>query len=392
DIMTTTINYSERKKKLTECCDEANPVSRHIIDADCAYEDGVFKLYNVPARLPLLFTVRFTAPAVYAAGNTITLKGQEFEVKTSGMEPSPDGTFAAGAVVQCDIDMERNLAFISASHNVGEEHTCYFPRVDLYVETTGDDDAGDGSLAAPLKSIHGVFALLERKYNGHIRRLRINLGHGHFSAPRTWFDFSQDFSVERMVLVGKNTDSDPSASTVGDSGCDIYGMVQRIDWRSASIVCNDDTADSVLRLGTNYCRFTLVGCCQIVNSSTKATRGAAIYNRNFLVLGSDTEICPITFSGNFTDVIYTTNAAHVNAQLQTKIILQGSSSNFIFANGGSLLYLAPTEPPQFSSGFRGNIRARNGATIAINSTSQVSNWLPTGSQWVKDDISRITGY
>ncbi|MCC8180316.1 MAG: hypothetical protein LIP23_05320, partial [Planctomycetes bacterium] len=68
----TTINpYAERKTKLVECCEDANPVSRHIIDADCRYEDGTFYLIRLPARLPLLFTARFTAPVDYVAGSKI---------------------------------------------------------------------------------------------------------------------------------------------------------------------------------------------------------------------------------------------------------------------------------------------------------------------------------
>ncbi|MCC8180317.1 MAG: hypothetical protein LIP23_05325 [Planctomycetes bacterium] len=48
-----------------------------------------------------------------------------------------------------------------------------------------------------------------------------------------------------------------------------------------------------------------------------------------------------------------------------------------------------TKAPVFMGGFKGNIRAINGATIALRVSPE--SWLPAGSQWIKDDISRITG-
>lgn len=98
---------------------QENAAAKHILDADCCREGNAFVLFSLPRELPGLFTVRFTAPAGFIAGDRISLKGREFLVKTRAMEDAEEGVFAAGAVVRCDIDMERNLAFVTAGGEAG---------------------------------------------------------------------------------------------------------------------------------------------------------------------------------------------------------------------------------------------------------------------------------
>ncbi|MCC8180319.1 MAG: hypothetical protein LIP23_05335 [Planctomycetes bacterium] len=388
--MTAIGNYSQRKRKLVECCEDANPVSRHIIDADCDFEDGVFKLISLPARLPLLFTVRFTAPADYAAGSVLTLKGEELAVKTSVMEDAPDGMFSIGAVVQCDIDMERNLAFLQANQTVIEERQCFYPRVDLYVETTGDDDTGDGSEAAPLKSMHGVFALLERDYKGYIKRLYVHLGYGYFSAPRVWLDVGQNFSIEFLFVSGKNDRDNPySATTIGERGCSINGAVPIVRFHNVSFLCESDVEPAVLYINTLHSRVVLTGYCEVVNLGTVAINGVSVYGHSYFSLGSDAGDVSIQFRGKFLSVIYASSHSVINVHTTAETFFRGSSTNLIFMHGTSSMFIYSTLPPVFVDNFTGNIRAICGSTIAF--VNPPADWLPAGSQWLKDDISRITG-
>ncbi len=93
-------------------CQE-NRIAKHILDADCYHEAGSFTLSFLPCTLPELFTVRFTSPADFTEGDAIIIKNRRFTVKTRTMEEPAGKLFSAGAVMQCDIDMERNLAFIT---------------------------------------------------------------------------------------------------------------------------------------------------------------------------------------------------------------------------------------------------------------------------------------
>ena len=81
-----------------------------IVDVDCVYEDGKFFM-RLPPSLSNLVTLRFTAPADYSAGDVMVVKGREFPVRTPGMTAASSDIFKAGAVIHCDIDMDRGLAF-----------------------------------------------------------------------------------------------------------------------------------------------------------------------------------------------------------------------------------------------------------------------------------------
>ncbi len=93
---------------------QSSDVAKHILDADCCHEENAFALFSLPRKLPRLFTVRFTAPTDFTPGDVFTLKGREFAPKTRTMEEPEGRLFSAGAVVQLDIDMERDLAFVMA--------------------------------------------------------------------------------------------------------------------------------------------------------------------------------------------------------------------------------------------------------------------------------------
>ena len=93
--------------------------AQHILDAGCYYEAGSFTLSFLPCKLPEFFTVRFTPSVDFTEGDAITIKGRKFTIKTRTMEEPEGKVFSAGAVVQCDIDMGRNVAFITMS---GDAH------------------------------------------------------------------------------------------------------------------------------------------------------------------------------------------------------------------------------------------------------------------------------
>ena len=150
-----------------DTCTHLNPVSRHIIDADCEYEAGAFKMFCLPGRLPNLFTIRFTAPADFSAGDAITLKGRECAVKTRTMDEPGDGFFKAGAVVHCEIDMERDLAFFAAADACGEVADCPFQEntVEFYIDPAGTNSmATSGKISDPFKSLAGALRIVSRKF------------------------------------------------------------------------------------------------------------------------------------------------------------------------------------------------------------------------------------
>lgn len=91
----------------TNCCDKPSA----IIDVDCYYDAGRFILARLPGCLPTLCTVRFVASADYAQGDVVVVKGKELVVRTPGMSAASSDIFRTGAVVLCDVDLDRDLAF-----------------------------------------------------------------------------------------------------------------------------------------------------------------------------------------------------------------------------------------------------------------------------------------
>lgn len=89
-----------------DCCSKG-----YIVDAECIYDGGRFIMGSLPGCLPTLFTARFRAPADYVAGNVVVVKGKELPVRTPGMVAATSDIFKAGAVIHCDIDLDRELAF-----------------------------------------------------------------------------------------------------------------------------------------------------------------------------------------------------------------------------------------------------------------------------------------
>lgn len=100
-------------------CSNENPHAHKIIDVDCEYDNGKFVITHLPCPLPSLFTIRFTAPADYAQSDVIVVKGTELPVRTPGMVDATAGIFMAGAVIHCDIDLEREIAFCWQGGNGG---------------------------------------------------------------------------------------------------------------------------------------------------------------------------------------------------------------------------------------------------------------------------------
>ncbi len=370
-----------------------------IIDAECLYDGGRFRMHRLPGCLPNVFTVRFIAPADFKAGDVVVVNNIEMPVKTPGMTDAGDGLFSAGAVLHCEIDLDRNLAFINAGFGPGSESEpgspdceCYYPRVNVYIETDGDDD-GDGSPENPLQSIHGLFALLGREYRGYIKVLCVYMGRGAFDAPRDWFNRAMPFTVESAYFYGKNAeDNNPDATIVGDKGIYVYADagLGRVCIVNASIRCSDDSMTSVIAAAGSRFRMSIYGICNIVNAGTVKKRGidgAEV----FIVAGASGAPSVIAFKGDFTDVIYNMNQGAVGLVADCKMVFDGTSTHLIYMNGCSSLYCSLNIAPEFRNGFKGNIRAYRGSTIAITTGISASQLLPAGSQWIKDDTSRITG-
>ncbi|MCD8138215.1 MAG: hypothetical protein LUE17_00275 [Planctomycetaceae bacterium] len=108
------------RQKRAHCQHDAG---NHILDANCVYDAGVFELFCLPAS-PDLFTVRFTAPQAYAAGETVRIGDDDYQVRTVDGVAAPDGVFAAGAVVRCDVDREQGIVFfagVAAADGMGRD-------------------------------------------------------------------------------------------------------------------------------------------------------------------------------------------------------------------------------------------------------------------------------
>ncbi|MCC8179797.1 MAG: hypothetical protein LIP23_02660 [Planctomycetes bacterium] len=368
-------------------------VAKHILDADAFYEQGSFTLFSLPCKLPTLFTVRFTAPADYQQGDKFKLKEQEFVVKTRNMTDPYNLAFSAGAVVQCDVDMERNLVFIASDKVEIEipepepEHPCYLNRVEAYVEQTGSDEEGDGSQALPFRTIAGMFSFLEREYSGKVFNLVVRLGRGHFEARREWTYLGQPFWIPRLEIIGKNSeDQSLTSTTIGDNGMAFYDLVHTVRLNSVSIRNNGES--SIIHMSAMNCLVTIYGWCHFINNGTSTIDAITMTGRAFLHLGDNPENDKINFTGTFNRVVYATSHSVINMPVAPTF--EGTSQYVILVNGGSTLYLYSPSIPTFVGSFRGDMRARNGSTIAISGANP-ANWLPSGSQWVKDDTSRITG-
>lgn len=117
NVMSTNEELAVRNgKKLQEDCRYYNPESHKIIDVDCTFENGKFVMTLLPGMLPSLFTIRFTTPVDYTAGDVVVVKDKELPVRTPGMAAATSDIFKAGAVIHCDIDMDRELAFLTAGN------------------------------------------------------------------------------------------------------------------------------------------------------------------------------------------------------------------------------------------------------------------------------------
>ncbi len=140
---------------MNTCCD----LRDHIIDVDCEYQTGKYLLKRLPGCLPSVFTVRLEAPADYTAGDNIVVKDTELPVMTSRMEAAGTGIFRAGAILHCEIDLDRKLAFIITGGSAGSGEDVEFQTSDLvyYIDPLGDDSPNNpGGLDSPFKTLTGA--------------------------------------------------------------------------------------------------------------------------------------------------------------------------------------------------------------------------------------------
>ncbi len=103
------------RQKRAHCQHDAG---NHILDANCVYEAGVYDLFCLPES-PDLFTVRFTAPTAYAAGDAVRIGDVLYRVMTLDGVAAPAGEFAAGSVVRCDVDREQGIVFFAGVNPTG---------------------------------------------------------------------------------------------------------------------------------------------------------------------------------------------------------------------------------------------------------------------------------
>ncbi|MCC8180984.1 MAG: hypothetical protein LIP23_08765, partial [Planctomycetes bacterium] len=285
--------------------------------------------------------------------------------------------------------LERQLVFIVADKPEPEEpgHPCYFCRVEVFVEETGDDDNDDGGVDKPLRSIAGVFEFLKRNYFGITLNLVVNLGRGHFDAPRAWITPDFPCLVQSLHVYGKNgEDQNLTSTTVGDKGVEVYEYVRHIQFFNVSFRCSDEF-NSVLYFPVNHCRISIRGWSECINQGSKSIDGITVLGHSYLMLGTDSGGDRIAFTGTFRKVIYV--SSHSVANIPASPFFQGTSQFIIDATGMSSVHIYGSDPT-FVGNFSGDIRALVGSTIGLSVTDP-QRWLPTGANWIKDDISRITG-
>ncbi len=130
-----------------------------IIDVDCDYENGRFYMRKLPGCLPRLFTIRFVAPADYSTGENIVVDKQEYPVLTSQMVSAETGIFKTGAVMLCEIDRDRDLAFIRTGGTSCACEDVEFQSSDLvyYIDPNGDDSPNNtGGVDSPFRTLAGA--------------------------------------------------------------------------------------------------------------------------------------------------------------------------------------------------------------------------------------------
>ncbi len=130
-----------------------------IIDAECCYTEGKFCMGRLPGCLPDLFTLRFTAPADFTSGDVVVVKKREYPLMTSQMELAGTGVFKAGAVLLCEIDRNRDIAFIRTGGDSCACEEVAFQTSDLvyYIDPNGDDSIHNpGGMDSPFKTLAGA--------------------------------------------------------------------------------------------------------------------------------------------------------------------------------------------------------------------------------------------
>lgn len=151
------------------CC-----VKGSIVDVNCTHEEGRFVFCSLPGCLPSLFTARFIAPADYTAGDVVMVKGKELPVRTPGMSAATSDIFKAGAIIHCDIDLDRELAFFWLGSGSGvalpnlsyEEQFAGFYDVDgskVYCKTIEIGTLASSSHTTP-HNIPGFKAFIDAKF------------------------------------------------------------------------------------------------------------------------------------------------------------------------------------------------------------------------------------
>ncbi len=136
------------------CCD----AREKIVEVDCRFDNGRFHLRLPYGCVSELFTARFIAPADFTAGDTLVVKDLELPVMTSQMEAAGTGAFKTGAVMLCEIDLDRKLAFIcTGGTSSGEDVDFQTSDLVYYIDPLGDDSPNNtGPIDSPFKTLAGA--------------------------------------------------------------------------------------------------------------------------------------------------------------------------------------------------------------------------------------------
>lgn len=301
-----TANFNMRK--MENRIDSTNPLSHRIVDIDCTYADGKFFVKSLPSDVPGLFTIRFTAPADFSAGDVFAVNDQDLLVTTRIME-RPDGkVFAEGAVVLCDVDMDRNMLFITAGDRYCQESPVFQTgNLVYYVDPNGNDSIQTtGSADDPYKSLNGAFSFISQKIIPTMAgSVTIKVNAGSYAAESIAIDAGK-WALRYLLIEAADPANKPVIAVTGSFR--VYGgkmMFRNMRFETETGFIADG---AVVTLDNCYVKISRSGCdllnfyrsSNLVVSGTLEIDGSGLTQRTIIMIQQTS-----SFHSGAVKIIYT---------------------------------------------------------------------------------------
>ena len=182
-------NKAVTKEKLAE--EIASRLDEAFYPMNCVVSEGGF---DISGEIPTsVCTVRFTAPAAYVKGDTLTINGTAYALTMVNGKALPDNAWVSGAVVNLQLDPANKKAFFSAGG------------ADLSFITAAAEHIQSGYIGADSEGepVAGTLSLPK------IQRLEVTPTHGSFETVigvsnrhcgGAKFDFELDFEPDVLIF------------------------------------------------------------------------------------------------------------------------------------------------------------------------------------------------